>query len=127
MNFAALDGVSDIILEGVEFRPSYTMDNQDSTKTYSYDADDFGSALFLYTEEDGYPEIDGNFLFDGSEYRIENCGEGCHLLVKLSEQMVNPEPDDEIEASDEEERSLDEAFRKFEVSMRIFHFCQGVD
>ena len=109
VDFDVLMAESDALLEGEVFRHSYTSQNQDDSMTYTYESDDLGSALFLYTETDGYPEIDGYFLTHGSEYRINNCGDQCgngHILLKLSEKMVHPDPDQEIEAP-EEKQELD--------------------
>ena len=106
VNFDVLMVESDTLLEGEVFRHSYTSQNNDHSKTYAYESDDLGSALFLYTEMNGYPEIDGYFLTHGSEYRINNCGEQCgngHILLKLSEKMVHPHPDEEIEVPEEKD------------------------
>ena len=106
VNFDVLMVESDTLLEGEVFRHSYTSQNNDHSKTYAYESDDLGSALFPYTKLNGYPEIDGYFLTHGSEYRINNCGEQCgngHILLKLSEKMVHPHPDEEIEAPEEKD------------------------
>ena len=63
------------------------------------------SALFLYTEEYGYPEIDGSFQFDLSEYQIDNCGLNCHVLIKLGWNILSTKPD-EVEGSESLEDDL---------------------
>ena len=55
------------------------------------------SALFLYTESSGYPEIDGSFTVEESKYIIDNCGEGCHVLIKLGAERLNSQPEPELE------------------------------
>merc|ERR1719323_2913725 len=89
VDFEVLRAELDIILEGEVFRHSYTSQNPDDDfTTYAYNTDDFGSALFMYTETEGYPLLDGYILFDGQEYTVNNCGSQCgngHILVKLTE------------------------------------------
>ena len=85
MDFEVFRTESDLLLEGEIFRHTYTTQNpEDNSTTYAYDTDDLDSALFLYTELEGYPEIDGYFLYNGLEYRINNCGNQCgngHVLL----------------------------------------------
>ena len=90
VDFEVLKSESDIRLEGEVFKHSYTKLNDDNSTSYSYN-DDLDSALFLYTKKDGYDEIDGYFMTQGSEYLVNNCGDECgngHILLKLSEKMV---------------------------------------
>ena len=90
VDFEVLKSESDIRLEGEVFKHSYTTINDDNSTSYSYN-DDLDSALFLYTKKDGYDEIDGYIMTQGSEYRVNNCGDQCgngHILLKLSEKMV---------------------------------------
>ena len=90
VDFEVLKSESDIWLEGEVFKHSYTTINDDNSTSYSYN-DDLDSALFLYTKKDGYDEIDGYIMTQGSEYRVNNCGDQCgngHILLKLSEKMV---------------------------------------
>ena len=68
-----LKSESDIRLEGKVFKHNYTTLNDDNSKSYSYN-DDLDSALFLYTKKDGYDEIDGYIMPQGSEYLVNNCG-----------------------------------------------------
>ena len=65
INFEVLRNGSDLWLSDVapEFKHTYTEHNQDNAMT-----DDMDSALFLCTEEDEYPEIDGSFHFDLTGY-----------------------------------------------------------
>ena len=88
MDFDVLEAGSDIILEGEVFRHSYTHQTDDDTTAHAYDGDDFGSALFIYSEAEGYPALDGYILLHGQEYTVNNCGDQCsngHILVKLTE------------------------------------------
>ena len=89
VDFDVLKSESDIRLEGNVFNHSYTTLNEDNSTTYAY-ADDLDSALFLYTKKYGYSEIDGYFLTQGSEYLVNNCGDECHILLKLSEKLAHP-------------------------------------
>ena len=89
VDFDVLRAELDIIMEGEVFRHSYTSQNPDDDfTTYAYNTDDFGSALFMYTETEGFPLLDGYILLNGEEYTINNCGGQCgngHILVKLTE------------------------------------------
>merc|ERR1712117_50687 len=88
VDFDVLKAGSDIILEGEVFRHSYTHQTDDDTIVHTYDGDDFGSALFMYTETEGFPVLDGYILLHGQEYTVNNCGDQCgngHILVKLTE------------------------------------------
>ena len=107
IDFEVLNEKSDFLMEGVVFHHSYSRHNQDSTTTYSYETDNLGSAVFLYSEANGYPEVDGSLLFDGSGYRIDNCGAECHVLVKFGWNMLNPEPEEELFGPVIDEQELD--------------------
>ena len=75
----------------------------------------------------GYPEIDGYFLSNGSEYRINNCGDQCnngHILVKLTEEMLNPDPGDEPEAPEDGAIIVHKSnVRKKTLSSQFCEFC----
>ena len=88
VDFDVLEAGLDIILGGEVFKYSYTHQTDDDTTTYTYDGDDFGSAIFMYSEAEGYPALDGYILLHGQEYTVNNCGSQCgngHILVKLTE------------------------------------------
>ncbi len=41
--------------------------------------------MLTFTDEDGYPEIDGYLSYpDGVAFTINNCGEDCHVLIQLA-------------------------------------------
>ena len=99
VNFDRLKANSDLTLvdDDIVFRHSYTEVNDDVTATFSYETDDFDSALFLYTDLSGYPEIDGSFTVEGSKYIIDNCKENCHVLIKFGTKRLPPQPEPEID------------------------------
>ena len=58
--------------------------------------------MLTYTDEDGFPEVNGYLSYsDDASYSIRNCGEGCHVLIHLSEQSHNM-----IETPDESEERV---------------------
>ena len=95
IDFSVLKDELDIAHDGVVFKHSYTLDNGDNTVTYSYESDDFGSAVLLYTELSGHQEVVGDILFEGQMFRIDSCGPDCHVLVQFATATMNPQPDDE--------------------------------
>ena len=97
VDFDTLKDELDLTLvdDEVIFKHSYTEKNDDDTISYSYQSDDMDSALFLYTESSGYPEIDGSFTVEESKYIIDNCMENCHVLIKLGANRLNSQPEPE--------------------------------
>ena len=52
-------------------------------------ADDLSSAQLTYTDKFGYPDLNGYIhLMGRGHFEIDNCGEGCHLLLKINETMA---------------------------------------
>ena len=90
VDFDLLKSEGDFVMDGVEFKHSYT-----DGKTYSYETDNYGSAVLLYSEDNGYPEVDGDIISEGEVYRIDGCGDDCHVLVKLGWDSLQSLPDDE--------------------------------
>ena len=101
VNFDVLEDELDLTLmdDEVVFKHSYTAGNGDGTVTYSYQSDDMDSALFLYSESSGYPELDGSFTVEQSKYIIDNCMEDCHVLIKLGANRLNSQPEPEPKPS----------------------------
>ena len=101
VNFDVLEEELDLTLmdDEVVFKHSYTAENDDGTVTYSYQSDDMDSALFLYSESSGYPELDGSFTVEQSKYIIDNCMEDCHVLIKLGANRLNSQPEPEPKPS----------------------------
>ena len=95
VKFEAMKGDLDLAQgeDEIVYTHTYTEKNDDGTVTYSYESDDMDSALFLYTEDSGYQEIDGSFTEGESKYIIDNCGKDCHVLMKLSAKRLNPPPE----------------------------------
>ena len=56
-------------------------------------ADDYSSAVFTYTDSVGYPDLNGmvRLTETGASYEIENCGEGCHVLIRVNETGLRDE------------------------------------
>ena len=100
MNFATLMKKSDLALvdDDIVYKHSYTEINEDFTTTFSYETKDLDTAVFLYTDLSGYPEIYGSFMVKGSKYLINNCKEDCHVLIKMGAKMLHPQPEPEIES-----------------------------
>ena len=70
------------------------------------------SALFLYTDSHRYPEIDGSLTEEESKYIIDNCGENCHVLIKLGAKRLKSQPEPVLEP---DLRSRFNLFNIFEV------------
>ncbi len=55
-------------------------------------ADLSAESVLTYTDNDGYPEVNGYISYeDGASYSIDNCGDGCHVLIHntVRKQTVN--------------------------------------
>ena len=89
-DFELLKSEGAFVMDGEAFTHSYT-----DGKTYSYETDNYGSAVFLYDEASGHPEVEGDLIFEGNVYRIDGCGEDCHILVKLGWDTLQSLPDGE--------------------------------
>ena len=78
----------------------YTQLQRDVTKTFSYETDDFDSAVFVVSlDESGYPKLDGSFMVGESKYLIDNCKEKCHVLIKLGFKRLHPKHEPDIDSA----------------------------
>ena len=89
-NFDLLKAEDDFVVDGETFTHSYT-----NGQTYGYQTDDYGSAVFVYSNINGHQEVEGDLIFEGKIWRIDGCGEDCQLLVKLGENILQSLPDSE--------------------------------
>ena len=130
IDFDLLKAEEDFEFDGVTFKHSYTNGDEGSIQTYSYETDNYGSAVILYSEANGHSEVDGDFIFEGSVYRIDGCGEDCHLLVKLGWDTLNSNPDGEMFGPVVEDHEFDQGTpsdREEEyVSKAKFHLCDHI-
>ncbi len=62
------------------------------TITSIYKAEDFSYAVLTFTDEDGYPVIEGSVTYlagegrnNSLEYHIESCGRDCQVLVGIED------------------------------------------
>ena len=101
INFDALKEKSELTLvdDDIVFKHSYSEVNEDFTATLSYETDDLDTAVFLYSELSGYPEIGGSFTVKESKYIIDNCKEDCHVLIKMGAKMLHSKPEPEISSA----------------------------
>ena len=103
INFMRLKAEKDITLLdlNVVYIHKYTqLHERGDTKTFSYQANGFDSAVFVVSvDESGYPKLDGSFTVGESKYLIDNCKKKCHVLIKLGFKTLHPKPDPEIDSS----------------------------
>ena len=101
INFMRLKAEKPITLvdKNIVYKHLYTQLNRDVTKTFSYETNDFDSAVFVASVDakSGYPKLDGSFTVGGSKYLIDNCKENCHVLIKLGSKRLHPKPDPVID------------------------------
>ena len=105
IDFEAMSHASEVMLteDGIVFKrsafevaPSYGEGH-----VFSFEGPDFSFAVLTYTEEPGYPDINGRFYYtkDDSSYMIDNCGKDCHVLIKLGKKSTEIEEPEEIPSS----------------------------
>ena len=100
INFMRLKAERAITLvdQNIVYKHLYTQPNRDVTATFSYESDDFDSAVFVVSRDKSkYPKLDGSFTAGGSKYLIDNCRENCHVLIKLGSKRLHPKPDPVID------------------------------
>jgi hypothetical protein len=79
---------------------------------YHFQADDYSYAILTLSDDFGYPEIKGIFVYmteEGSiHYDINNCGKDCHVLVKFASRYQDfIEPDEEEALAPRSEEDMD--------------------
>lgn len=94
IDFEAMMQSDDIIMaeDGFVFKRKFsTEDEIGQSQSFSYDGANFSYAVLTYTEAVGYPDLNGRIHYtrDGASYMIDNCGENCHVLIKLGEGLLD--------------------------------------
>ena len=94
VDFEAMMQSDDIIMaeDGFLFNRKYsTEDENGQSQSFSYEGANFSYAVLTYTEAPGYPDLNGRIHYtkDGASYMIDNCGESCHVLIKLGEGLMD--------------------------------------
>merc|ERR1719367_1686395 len=95
IDFEAMSHASEVMLteDGIVFKRSAfeVAPSHGEGHVFSFEGPDFSFAVLTYTEEPGYPDINGRFYYtkDDSSYMIDNCGEDCHVLIKLGEGLMD--------------------------------------
>ena len=94
LNFDAMMQSDDMIMVEDDFvfkRKYSTQDEVGQSQSFSYEGANFSYAILTYTEAPGYPDLNGRIHYtkDGSSYMIDNCGEDCHVLIKLGEGLMD--------------------------------------
>ena len=84
INFDAMRHAAEVIMaeeHGIIFR---RVEDSDGLFTFRGE-DDFSYAIFTYTEEPGYPDLNGQIQYtkSGASFMVNNCGKDCHVLIKL--------------------------------------------
>ena len=94
INFEVMEGSLELIMaeDGFVFkRKDNTTDENGESRSFSYESDDLSFAVLTYTEDYGYPDLNGRIHYtkSGSSFMIDNCGENCHILIKLGEALMD--------------------------------------
>ena len=93
IDFGALKQSDEIIMaeDGFVFkRKNFDGNERGNSQSFSYEGDDFSFAVLTYTSASGYPDLNGriHYIQDGASYMIDNCGENCHVLIKLGTSLM---------------------------------------
>ena len=92
IDFEAMLQLDDVILakDGFSFKRKFSTEDGQS-QSFSYEGANFSYAVLTYTEAPGYPDLNGRIHYteDGASYMIDNCGEDCHVLIKLGEGLMD--------------------------------------
>ena len=94
INFGVMKQSEEIIMaeDGFVFkRKAYDENESGKSQSFSYEGDDFSFAVLTYTSASGYPDLNGRIHYtkDGASYMIDNCGENCHVLIKLGKVLMD--------------------------------------
>ena len=104
IDYEAMHNASKVILaiDGIVFkRNTFNVPpSRDGDQVFSFEGPEFSDAVLTYSEEPGFPDLNGHFHYtkDGSSYMIDNCGSDCHVLIKMVKLEFN-EPEEEIPRS----------------------------
>ena len=104
VDFEAMRNASEIILaeeDGIVFRRAdggAGLSSDGEGQVYSFRGEDFSYAVLTYTEAPGYPDLNGRIHYtrDGASFMVDNCGEDCHVLIKLGESLMNFDEPEEM-------------------------------
>ena len=104
IDFEAMRHASEIILaeeDGIIFKRTDYSDGLSSDgegQVFSFQGEDFSYAILTYTEAPGYPDLNGRIHYtrDGASFMVDNCGEDCHVLIKLGESLMNFDEPEEM-------------------------------
>ena len=93
IDFEAMMQSDDIIMAEDDFifkRKYSTEDENGQSQSFSYEGANFSYAVLTYSEAPGYPDLNGRIHYtkDGASYMIDNCGENCHVLIKLGKGLM---------------------------------------
>ena len=94
IDFGVLQQSEEIIMAEGGFvfkRKNYDKNESGKSQSFSYEGDDFSFAVLTYTSTSGYPDLNGRIHYtqDGASYMIDNCGENCHVLIKLGKVLMD--------------------------------------
>ena len=104
IDFDVMRNASEVVLaiDGIVFNRSAfdVPPSRDGDQVFSFEGPDFSDAVLTYSEEPGYPDLNGRFHYtkEGSSYMIDNCGSDCHVLIKKVKSEFK-EPEEEIPRS----------------------------
>ena len=104
VDFGAMRNASEIILaeeDGIVFKRvdgGAGLSSDGEGQVYSFRGEDFSYAVLTYTEAPGYPDLNGRIHYtrDGASFMVDNCGEDCHVLIKLGESLMNFDEPEEM-------------------------------
>ena len=103
IDFEAMRHASEIILaeeDGIVFKrvDSDDLSSNSQSQVFSFQGEDFSYAVLTYTEEPGYPDLNGRIHYtkDGASFMVDNCGDNCHVLIKLGESLMTFEEPKEM-------------------------------
>jgi hypothetical protein len=86
-------------------------------------------AILTTTSRKGYPDMAGRINYMGGQgiYAIENCGEGCHVLIKLGKKLLDfsePKVMPPLGARSLTEAEMDPVVNEFQILCN-YHSCAG--
>jgi hypothetical protein len=96
--------------------------------TIVFQAEDMSFAILTTNSRKGYPDMAGRINYMGGQgiYVIENCGEGCHVLIKLGKKLLDfsePEVMPPAGARSLTEAEMDPVVNKFQILCKYHSLC----